>query len=67
MLVTIFTAHVRHSAVNACLVPLCSVDGQAITTVEGIGSTRTKLHTLQVRSFKLIVIKGIQNVLCESQ
>ena len=39
---------VRHVAVNACLTPLCSVAGMAVTTVEGIGSTRTKLHPVQV-------------------
>ena len=37
-----------HVAVNACLYPLCSVHGKAVTTVEGIGSTRTKLHAVQV-------------------
>ena len=41
---------VRHMAVNACLAPLCSVDGMAVTTVEGIGSTRTTLHPVQVSS-----------------
>ena len=41
---------VRHMAVNACLAPLCSVDGMAVTTVEGIGSTHTTLHPVQVSS-----------------
>ena len=40
---------VEHFAVNACLVPLCCVHGVAVTTVEGIGSTRTRLHPCQVR------------------
>ena len=40
----------RHLAVNACLAPLCSVAGMAVTTVEGIGSTRTALHPVQVRA-----------------
>ena len=38
----------RHLAVNACLAPLCSMHGLAVTTVEGIGSTKTKLHAVQV-------------------
>ena len=38
----------RHFSVNACLAPLCSVDHMAVTTVEGIGSTRTKIHPVQV-------------------
>ncbi len=40
---------VIHAAVNACLAPLPSVDGMAVTTVEGIGSTRTQLHPVQER------------------
>ena len=39
---------VRHFSVNACMAPLCAVDGLAITTVEGIGSTQTVLHPCQV-------------------
>ena len=38
-----------HFSVNACLAPLCSVDHMAVTTIEGIGSTRTKIHPVQVR------------------
>ena len=38
----------RHHAVNACLAPVVSVHGQAVTTVEGIGSTKTRLHPVQV-------------------
>ena len=33
---------------NGCLLPLCAVDGMAVTTVEGIGSTKTALHPVQV-------------------
>ncbi|XP_059609596.1 xanthine dehydrogenase [Phlebotomus argentipes] len=43
---------VRHLAVNACLAPLCSMHGLAVTTVEGIGSTRTRLHPVQERIAK---------------
>lgn len=39
----------RHRAVNACLAPLCSVDGMAVVTVEGLGSTKTILHPIQER------------------
>ena len=31
---------IRHDSVNACLTPVASVHGMAVTTVEGIGSTR---------------------------
>lgn len=41
---------VQHHAVNACLAPLCTVDSLAVTTVEGIGSTKTTLHPCQVRT-----------------
>lgn len=40
---------IKHYAVNACLTPVCSVHGLAVTTVEGIGSTQTKLHPIQER------------------
>jgi xanthine dehydrogenase/oxidase len=39
---------VRRS-VNACLRPLASIDGMAVTTVEGIGNSRDGLHPLQDR------------------
>lgn len=43
---------VKHLAVNACLIPVCAIHGMAVTTVEGIGSTRTKLHPVQERIAK---------------
>ncbi|NP_001266744.1 aldehyde oxidase-like [Ochotona princeps] len=43
---------IRHYPVNACLTPICSVYGAAITTVEGIGSTTTRLHPVQERIAK---------------
>lgn len=33
-----------HYAVNACLTPLCSVHGLAITTVEGVGNHQKQLN-----------------------
>ncbi|XP_065173588.1 xanthine dehydrogenase-like [Atheta coriaria] len=43
---------IRHYPVNACLAPVCSLHGLAVTTVEGIGSTKTKLHSVQERIAK---------------
>ncbi|XP_062383264.1 aldehyde oxidase 6 isoform X1 [Sardina pilchardus] len=43
---------VVHCAVNACLLPVCQLHGAAVTTVEGIGSTKTKLHPVQERIAK---------------
>ncbi|XP_039429165.1 xanthine dehydrogenase [Culex pipiens pallens] len=43
---------VHNLAANACLTPVCSVHGMAVTTVEGIGSTRTRLHPVQERLAK---------------
>lgn len=37
---------------NACLTPVCSLHGAAVTTVEGIGSTKTRLHPVQERIAK---------------
>lgn len=31
---------IRHISINACLAPVCSLHGIAVTTVEGIGSTK---------------------------
>ncbi|XP_059503012.1 aldehyde oxidase 1-like isoform X2 [Stegostoma tigrinum] len=38
---------ILHFSVNACLTPLCMLHGAAVTTVEGIGSTRTSIHPVQ--------------------
>jgi xanthine dehydrogenase/oxidase len=40
---------IEHVPVNSCLLPVCSLDGVAVTTVEGVGSTRTGLHPVQQR------------------
>jgi len=49
---TVMVSHFKdgkvvHRAVNACLAPVMSVHLCAVTTVEGIGSTKTKLHKVQ--------------------
>src|SRR5437763_7838680 len=36
-----------HRAVNACLRPLCAVDGMMVTTTEGIGSVHDQLDPTQ--------------------
>lgn len=46
------TNQVIHLAVNSCLTPICAMHGCAVTTVEGIGSTRTRLHPVQERLAK---------------
>eukprot|EP01031_Cornospumella_fuschlensis_P033912 gene33912-41037_t len=40
---------ITHLSVNACLTPLCSLDGAAVTTVEGIGGMKQGLHPVQAR------------------
>lgn len=52
---------IKHFAVVACLIPHCSVHGMALTTVEGIGNTREKLHPVQERIAKA---HGIQCGFC---
>ncbi|XP_048259580.1 xanthine dehydrogenase/oxidase-like isoform X3 [Haliotis rufescens] len=46
------TDTISHYSVNACLAPICSLHGLAVTTVEGIGSTKTRLHPVQERLAK---------------
>ena len=41
------TNQVVERAVNACLHPLCSLDGMAVTTIEATGSGRTGLSPVQ--------------------
>ena len=41
------TDRLNHAAVNACLRPICLLDGQAVTTTEGIGNVRAGLHPVQ--------------------
>lgn len=41
-----------HFSVNACLAPICSLHHVAVTTVEGIGSTKSRLHPVQERIAK---------------
>ena len=48
--IVVLTFLYRHSSINGCLAPLCSMDGMAVTTVEGIGSARDRLHPCQVCS-----------------
>ncbi|MBI3930292.1 MAG: molybdopterin-dependent oxidoreductase [Armatimonadetes bacterium] len=36
-----------HRAINACLKPLCALDGMAVTTVEGLGNVRDGLDPAQ--------------------
>ncbi|XP_048200158.1 aldehyde oxidase 2 [Perognathus longimembris pacificus] len=43
---------IRHFSVAACLVPICSLYGAAVTTVEGVGSIKTRLHPVQERIAK---------------
>uniref|UniRef100_A0A8C2MAH1 aldehyde oxidase n=1 Tax=Cricetulus griseus TaxID=10029 RepID=A0A8C2MAH1_CRIGR len=46
------TKKISHFSVAACLVPICSLHGVAVTTVEGIGSTKTRIHPVQERIAK---------------
>ncbi|XP_034035004.1 aldehyde oxidase 6 isoform X3 [Thalassophryne amazonica] len=41
-----------HRSVNACLLPICHLHGAAITTTEGIGSTKARIHPVQERIAK---------------
>uniref|UniRef100_A0A8B9MHI2 Aldehyde oxidase 1 n=1 Tax=Accipiter nisus TaxID=211598 RepID=A0A8B9MHI2_9AVES len=43
---------IKHYSANACLLPICSLYGAAVTTVEGVGSTKTRVHPVQERLAK---------------
>lgn len=40
--------HFSHHTANACLFPICALHHVAVTTVEGIGNTKSRLHPAQV-------------------
>ncbi|CAH1763525.1 16119_t:CDS:10 [Entrophospora sp. SA101] len=42
------TREIIHNSVNACLAPLCSMDGKHVVTIEGIGNIQ-KPHPVQER------------------
>ncbi|XP_059249134.1 aldehyde oxidase [Mustela nigripes] len=46
------TKRISHHAANACLIPICSLYGASVTTIEGIGSTKTRIHPVQERIAK---------------
>ncbi|XP_073502611.1 aldehyde oxidase 1-like isoform X2 [Phyllobates terribilis] len=46
------TGKILHYPATACLLPLCSLHGMAITTTEGIGNSSTRLHPVQERLAK---------------
>lgn len=47
-----FQKKIVHYSANACLFPICALHHVAVTTVEGIGSTKTRLHPVQERIAK---------------
>ncbi|XP_060077182.1 xanthine dehydrogenase/oxidase-like [Ylistrum balloti] len=57
----ITTKKIRNISVNACLIPLCYLHGMAVTTVEGVGSTRNGLHPVQE---SLVESHGLQCGFC---
>ncbi|CAF3867589.1 unnamed protein product, partial [Rotaria sordida] len=48
------SGEIEHRTINACLAPVCSVDGCDVVTVEGLGSTnKSNLHPTQIRLAQL--------------
>ncbi|XP_062980216.1 xanthine dehydrogenase/oxidase-like [Elgaria multicarinata webbii] len=47
-----FQKKIINYSANACLFPVCALHHVAVTTVEGIGSTKTRLHPVQERIAK---------------
>ncbi|ETV99329.1 hypothetical protein H310_08056 [Aphanomyces invadans] len=43
------SSQIIYRSVNACLIPLAAIDGMDVLTVEGVGSTRHRLHPIQSR------------------
>uniref|UniRef100_A0A8C0VCU6 Xanthine dehydrogenase n=1 Tax=Cyanistes caeruleus TaxID=156563 RepID=A0A8C0VCU6_CYACU len=47
-----FRKKILHHTANACLFPICALHHVAVTTVEGIGNTKSRLHPAQERIAK---------------
>lgn len=47
-----FQKKIIHHTANACLFPICALHHVAVTTVEGIGNTKSRLHPVQERIAK---------------
>uniref|UniRef100_A0A8C3L2Z9 Xanthine dehydrogenase/oxidase n=1 Tax=Chrysolophus pictus TaxID=9089 RepID=A0A8C3L2Z9_CHRPC len=47
-----FQKKILHHTANACLFPICALHHVAVTTVEGIGNTKSRLHPAQERIAK---------------
>jgi len=54
-------ANIVHYSANACVIPVCSLHGLAVTTIEALGNTKTRLHQIQER---LVKSHGIQCGFC---
>ena len=54
-------ANIVHCSANSCVTPVCLLHGLAVTTVEALGSTKTKLHQIQEQ---LVKCHGIQCGFC---
>ncbi|KAF2368636.1 2Fe-2S ferredoxin-type iron-sulfur binding domain [Trinorchestia longiramus] len=52
MLSKLVDGQVRHFSVNACLSPVVTLHGTAVTTVEALGSAPDRLHPIQERLAK---------------
>ncbi|XP_064182719.1 aldehyde oxidase 6 isoform X2 [Anguilla rostrata] len=48
----VWTKTITHISANACLLPVCQLHGAAVTTVEGIGNSKTRIHPVQERIAK---------------
>ncbi|XP_064622319.1 xanthine dehydrogenase/oxidase-like [Lineus longissimus] len=55
------TKKIRHYAAVSCILPLVTLHNKAVTTVEGVGSIKTKLHPVQERIAKC---HGVQCGFC---
>ena len=47
---------IRHKSANACLTPVCSIDGLAITTVEGIGGMKKGLLCMDLNVVSVLLV-----------
>jgi xanthine dehydrogenase/oxidase len=57
------TSDVEHRSINSCLRPVCALNGRAVTTIEGTGSTATRLSQV---AYRLAMSNGTQCGYCSA-
>src|SRR5690606_39881836 len=51
------TVHVNGNPIRSCSTPISAVEGQSVTTIEGLGTPRSEEHTSELQSRENLVCR----------